>query len=328
MNLLGQDFESILAALADDGRDQWVDYLRGHLINVSESLHGDVPRWTRGLDVLNTYAPETACANLDQATVSVGADAAPAVTTEIVEALKLLHPWRKGPFRVHGVEINTEWRSDWKWARIEPHLAVLKDRRVLDIGCGNGYYLWRALGAGAKWALGVDPMHLFCMQFGLIQQAGGLSDSMAAVLPMTGEQLGATQGGFETVMSMGVLGHRRDPFGHLADLRNVLVPGGQLVLETLVVDGGHDTILVPDDRYARMRNVWFLPSPLALEAWLRRAGFKNVHTVDVTPTTIDEQRKTDWMTFDSLADALDPADATKTIEGLPAPVRAVVVAEG
>jgi tRNA (mo5U34)-methyltransferase len=75
-----------------------------------------------------------------------------------------------------------------------------------------------------------------------------------------------------------------------------------------------------------MRNVWFIPSTAMLENWLRRCGYRDIRTVDVTPTTIAEQRSTEWMTFESLADFLDPADTRLTIEGHPAPQRAVLVA--
>jgi tRNA (mo5U34)-methyltransferase len=74
-----------------------------------------------------------------------------------------------------------------------------------------------------------------------------------------------------------------------------------------------------------MRNVWFLPSVPALELWLRRAGFVDVRCVDVSTTTVEEQRGTEWMRFQSLSDFLDPADHSKTVEGLPAPRRAVIV---
>jgi tRNA (mo5U34)-methyltransferase len=126
---------------------------------------------------------------------------------------------------------------------------------------------------------------------------------------------------------MGVLYHRRSPIDHLIELRGALRPGGQLILETLVVDGDASRVLVPEGRYAKMRNVWFIPSPATLENWLRRCGYRDIRTVDVTPTTVGEQRSTEWMTFESLADFLDPADTRLTIEGHPAPQRAVVVAE-
>ncbi|OXE29836.1 hypothetical protein CA163_26525, partial [Vibrio parahaemolyticus] len=48
--------------------------------------------------------------------------------------------------------------------------------------------------------------------------------------------------------------------------------------------------------------------------------------VDENVTSVDEQRTTDWMTHNSLPDYLDPNDPSKTVEGYPAPRRAVLVA--
>ncbi|HBX73869.1 MAG TPA: tRNA 5-methoxyuridine(34)/uridine 5-oxyacetic acid(34) synthase CmoB, partial [Halieaceae bacterium] len=131
---------------------------------------------------------------------------------------------------------------------------------------------------------------------------------------------------FDSVFSMGVLYHRRSPMDHLQELRDCLRPGGQLILETLVIDGPLGATLVPEGRYARMGNVWFLPSPDTLMSWLRKLKFRDVALVDVSITTVEEQRQTEWMRFQSLADFLDPEDATRTIEGYPAPMRAVVTA--
>ncbi|WP_134627136.1 DUF1698 domain-containing protein, partial [Pseudomonas aeruginosa] len=96
--------------------------------------------------------------------------------------------------------------------------------------------------------------------------------------------------------------------------------------ETLVVEGDASTVLVPEDRYAQMRNVWFLPSVAALELWLRRAGFADARCVDVSLTSVEEQRSTEWMRFQSLPEFLDPQDRSRTVEGLPAPMRATLVA--
>ncbi len=47
---------------------------------------------------------------------------------------------------------------------------------------------------------------------------------------------------------------------------------------------------------------------------------------DVCVTTTEEQRRTEWMVTESLADFLDPNDRSKTVEGYPAPQRAVLIA--
>jgi tRNA (mo5U34)-methyltransferase len=172
--------------------------------------------------------------------------------------------------------------------------------------------------------VGVDPTQLFLMQFEMVRHCLGAHPLF--VLPLTLEQLPPTSKCFDTLFSMGVFYHRRSPFDHLFALRDRLRPGGELVLETLVIPGEQGEVLVPEDRYAKMRNVWFLPSVSTLVGWLQRAGFEEVGVVDVSPTTTAEQRATDWMRFESLRDFLDPDDPKRTIEGYPSPLRAILVA--
>jgi tRNA (mo5U34)-methyltransferase len=175
--------------------------------------------------------------------------------------------------------------------------------------------------------IGIDPSQKFLMQFEIMKHYA--PDYPIHLLPVGIEYLPDSfdQQGFDTVFSMGVLYHRKSPIEHLQHLKNLLRPGGQLVLETLVVNGDAKTVFVPPGRYAQMRNVWFLPSTDALELWLSRVGFKQIKTVDINQTSCQEQRATDWMTFHSLADYLDPHDLNKTLEGHPAPLRAVVIAD-
>ena len=205
-----------------------------------------------------------------------------------------------------------------------PHIASLKGRHVLDVGCGSGYHMWRMLGEEAELVVGIDPSALFLCQFTAIKQLAGNPDSIH-FLPLGIEELPKLER-FDTVFSMGVLYHRRSPIDHLFQLRDQLRDGGELVLETLIIDGGPNEVLVPGDRYAQMRNVWFIPSAAALVGWLEKCGFENVRIVDQSLTTTDEQRRTSWMRNDSLAEFLDPIDSTLTIEGHPAPKRAVLIA--
>ena len=232
-------------------------------------------------------------------------------------------PWRKGPFYLHDIHIDTEWRSDWKWDRVVPHIAPLKNRQVLDVGCGSGYHMWRMLGEDASGVYGIDPTQLFLIQFQAIKHFIGQRN--IHFLPLGIEDMQPLKA-FDTVFSMGVLYHRKDPMQFLTQLKDQLRKGGELVLETLVVDGDETTVLMAGERYAQMRNVWFLPSAKALMVWLERLGFENIRVVDINHTTLDEQRSTEWMETQSLKDFLDPADITRTIEGYPAPQRAVIVA--
>jgi tRNA (mo5U34)-methyltransferase len=246
---------------------------------------------------------------------------------EVRAWLKELMPWRKGPMTLGPTHINTEWRSDWKWARVAPHLA-LQDKRVLDVGGGNGYYAWRMLEAGAEEVTVIDPTRQFFYQHLALTRAlraccKALSAPPPTHLPLTLEAFELSAPLFDVVLSMGVLYHRREPLEHLRALKAHLREGGQLVLETLVHAG--EGLLEIKGRYANMRNMWALPSVALLTQWLAEAGMPDACCVDLTPTSTEEQRRTEWMTFYSLAEALNPQDPSRTIEGHPAPLRATLV---
>jgi tRNA (mo5U34)-methyltransferase len=319
------DYAPLFEALSGRGLGAWAERLREQLPQrFSASYHGDYPRWQALLERLPALPPRQRV--LDGSCIAVGAeDPDPPRRQALAELLRQFHPWRKGPYCIHGVRIDSEWRSDWKWDRLERAIAPLHGRLVLDVGCGNGYHCWRMAGAGAGLVLGIDPSLLYVMQFLAVQHFLRLAG--VQVLPLAVEDLAPEVAGFDTVFSMGVLAHRRSPLDHLMDLRRLLRPGGELVLETLVLEGPRERVLVPRDRYARMRNVWFIPSPDALLSWLVRCGFRQGRLVDVTATTPEEQRSTPWMRFQSLRDFLDPEDPTRTLEGYPAPLRGIFVAK-
>ena len=290
--------------------------------SMSEKRFGDLPRWRAALAALPSLKAETI--DLDTNAITASGQVDDGTRRELEAALRSLHPWRKGPFSLFGVDIDTEWRSDFKWDRLSGAIDPLEGRRVLDVGCGSGYHCWRMKGAGAAEVIGIDPTPLFVLQFKAIQHY--LNIDSVHVLPLALEQLPPKLKSFDTTFSMGVLYHRRSPMDHLTDLRDTLAPGGQLVLETLVVEGGEDTVFVPPDRYARMGNVWFLPSPAALMKWMSKTGFIDVELGDLNQTTVAEQRSTEWMTFYSLSNFLDSDDHNKTVEGHPAPRRAIITA--
>lgn len=304
----------------------WLDTLPAQLEQVEqENAHGKQGEWLAVLENLPELHPSSVDFNGSAVRIGTSEDVDAFGRERLLSSLQALIPWRKGPYQLFGIDIDTEWRSDWKWERILPHLSSLQDRLVLDVGCGSGYHLWRMYAAGAQAVIGIDPTLLFLTQFEVIKYYAG--EYPVWMLPLKSEDLpDLHQKGFDTVFSMGVLYHRRDPIGHLQELRRAMCTGGELVLETLVVEGDEHTALVPQDRYAKMRNVWFIPSVAMLQLWLQRVGFRDIRVVDITRTSVEEQRCTAWSKGESLVDFLDPDDPQRTIEGYPAPLRATVIA--
>jgi len=277
--------------------------------------HGDLPKWRAGLEALP--AVETGW-HIEDGILVAGK---PVEDPEaLAEKLKQLIPWRKGPLNLGGVAIDTEWRSDWKWNRIAPHVN-LKGQRVLDIGAGNGYFGWRMLADGAAQVVGCDPTLVFYMQYRAIEHFAG--ESMQLVLPLKFEQI-PPRADFDTVFSMGVLYHRKNPHEHLQRIRDHMSAKGTAVIETLIIPGTGDDELDPPERYANMCNVHHLPTEARLLRWMADAGFSNAGIVDVTATTFKEQRATEWMPFHSLVNAL-VEKGERTVEGFPPPLRAMVI---
>ena len=304
----------------------WLTTLRKEVQQtVTVEKHGNLPQWQNILENLPSIKAQHVDFNQPAILIGDVSECDDATRATLETQLRRLHPWRKGPFSVFGLHIDTEWRSDLKWDRLKNHISDLKGRTVLDVGCGSGYHCWRMAGAGAKLVVGLEPMMIYNTQFLALNHF--LNQNTVHLLPFPLETMRKELKAFDSVFSMGVLYHRRSPFDHLYELKSALRSGGELILETLVVDGDLHTVFVPEGRYAKMRNVWCIPSCDTLASWLKRIGFKNIRCIDVSVTTPEEQRVTNWMNYESLADFLDPNDATLTIEGDPAPKRAIFIAQ-
>ncbi len=310
------------------GLTAWLDELRQLIKDKHQyitQIDGKGKRYSGVIERLFEASPSSCDFESDGVRIGVAEDLSPQQQAELREILHLLDPWRKGPFKLFGIDIDSEWVSSRKWQRVKGQIAPLRGRKVLDIGCSNGYYLYRMAADEPQFLLGVEPYLTFYFQHLLLQHFSKLPDLYC--LPIKFEELPEFKRYFDTVFSMGVLYHRRSPLDSLVEMHRCLRPGGELVLETLIIEGAEELCLSPKKRYAKMNNVFFLPSVSCLTNWLERTGFTNVHCIDITRTTSAEQRETEWIQTESLQDFLDPADQSRTVEGYPAPLRAIFIAE-
>ena len=262
---------------------------------------------------------------IDHVTIGSADDLTEAQHETIRSAISALQPWRKGPFRLFGNEIDAEWRSNLKWDRVLPALGNLHGRKILDVGCGNGYYMFRAAHHNPSAVVGIDPSVPFFLSFELMQRYLQLEHMQYERLGV--EHLDVFDQAFDVALCMGIVYHHRSPIPILNRLLKTLRVGGRAIIESQTIPGEGSMALFPEERYAKARNVYFMPTKDCLINWVRRAGFKNVELVDHTKVTPAEQRSTELMAYESLRDFLDPNDENLTVEGYPAPYRTIVRGE-
>jgi len=241
---------------------------------------------------------------------------------QIEQTARLMLPWRKGPFQINTLLIDSEWQSQIKYNLLEPYFN-LNDKIVGDIGCNNGYYLFRMLTHKPKKLIGFDPSAIYYSQFQFIDHFVQ-SDIVYELLGV--EHVEFYEHTFDVLFCLGVLYHRADPVGMLKSLFKGLNKGGELILDTFMIDGEEEICLTPKDRYSKIPNIYFVPTVNALKNWCYRAGFSHVEVLETMVTESNEQRKTEWIETQSLEDFLDPDDPTKTVEGYAAPKRVYIKA--
>ncbi|RUM65580.1 MAG: tRNA 5-methoxyuridine(34)/uridine 5-oxyacetic acid(34) synthase CmoB [Sulfurospirillum sp.] len=239
---------------------------------------------------------------------------------ELVDLAKMLKPWRKGPFEIFGTKIDSEWQSNIKYNLLSKYFD-LEGKSVADIGCNNGYYMFRFLKNSPKKIVGFDPSPLYKSQFDFINHfiKSDITYEMLGI-----EHLEFYEEKFDTIFCLGVLYHRSDPISSLKSLKKSLSCGGELFLDTFIIDGNEDIALTPKNRYSKIPNIYFIPTVNALKNWCLRAGFKEFTLLEIKKTTNNEQRKTDWIKGESLENFLNPSDPNYTVEGYPAPKRAYI----
>ncbi len=254
--------------------------------------------------------------------ITIEAEISPIQHERIYTLARALRPWRKGPFRLFDILIESEWNSAIKYNLLRPYLN-LRNRCVADIGCNNGYYMFRMLAESPRKIVGFDPSPLFMTQFQFIDR---FVDSGIVYELLGVEHAPWYEEKFDVIFCLGVLYHRSDPIATLKALKKSLNENGELFLDTFMIEGEEEVALCPQKTYSKIPNVYFIPTIPALRNWCERAGFGDVEILHITKTGTDEQRATDWILGESLEHFLDPQNPDLTVEGYPAPRRVYIKA--
>jgi len=238
---------------------------------------------------------------------------------QVKAAMQAFMPWRKGPFSVFGIDIDAEWRSERKWQRLLPMLPDLEGKIIADIGCNNGYYMFRMAPYRPKMVLGLEPsmQHYYCFK-----ALNSMAGQEALHIDLLGvEHLSLFPDCFDVLFLMGIIYHRASPIDVLRDIYQALRPGGTLLLESQAIPGEEPIALFPDKTYAKAPGTYFIPTGHCLRLWMEKAGFDQVELFCQHSMSSEEQRSTEWMIFESYSDFIDPQQPELTVEGYPAPQR-------
>lgn len=240
---------------------------------------------------------------------------------EILALAKELKPWRKGPFKINDLFIDTEWQSFIKFNILKPFMNEISQKCVADIGCNNGYYMFKMLEFNPTKLIGFDPSIKYRLQFEFI--------NALAKTPIKYELLGVEDLPnytlkFDVIFCLGVIYHRSDPIKMLKDLKAGLNKNGVVFLDTMYIEDEREIALVPHKTYSKIPNIYFIPSISALKNWCERVGFKKFEVLATKKTDENEQRKTEWIDSFSLENFLNSKDKNLTIEGYEAPKRVYV----
>lgn len=244
------------------------------------------------------------------------------------QLIEELIPWRKGYYDLFSTRINSEWDSLIKWNYIsqiiEQIIGGIKDKVVCDLGCNNGYFMFKLLSSSPALIVGLDPVFRYYLQYFLLTTFLRPSLSSLAFLLMGYKSLDYFESSFDLVLCLGILYHHPQPIEILKLIKQSLKPQGKIIIDSQGIDREDSFSLIPEKTYTGKKGFWFLPSPQALINWVKRAGFTKVEIIKKTTIQKEEQQKTIHSPFDSLREGMK---GKKTIEGYPSPIRIYLVAE-
>ena len=129
----------------------WADKLPQQIQKgFSHERFGDLRNWEVQLKSLPNISYNSISLDSNRVSAKTDIPLSNLETEKLQATLQKMHPWRKGPYELFGLHIDTEWRSDWKWDRLKNEIEPLQHKRVLDVGCGTGTLSMFASKAGAK----------------------------------------------------------------------------------------------------------------------------------------------------------------------------------
>ena len=320
----------MLSNLNHDYLDKWKDFIEADHLNpilLDRDLwltRDSVKEYSEILD--KTPSIQTNHFKIKDGWVEIGTpdEITPIERENLVQCLLSLAPWRKGPFRLFGIEVDAEWRSDWKWERLAGKVDSLKHKKICDIGCNNGYYLFQMLSQEPAFLLGIDPIPKLFFQYQIFRKYLKAPQIYFEYLGV--EQLMHFKKLFDVVFCMGILYHRKNPLETLMHIRESMAPNGQLIIESAGIPGEESIALFPESSYGKAKNIFFMPTVACMKSWLLKSGFKEVEVIYAGALTFEEQRKTEWCQYQTLEDFTSADDHTKTIEGYPSPIRMILTA--
>ena len=294
------DFDQITSILQE--RNHWLD-------------RKDSAVFKKALSKISEFKSSSNDYSSDAVILGKPSDITDSMRIELIRVMNAFIPWRKGPFQLFGEELDSEWRSDFKWNRVKEKAGPLTGKRILDIGCNNGYFLFRMLEQNPELAMGVDPMHRLKYQFEFLKY---LSQDPRPQMEMLGwEHVSLFNSFFDVAFCMGIIYHHPDPLHVLKNTLSCLKPGGTAIIETLGIPGMEPVSLFVPDRYMNIRNTFFIPTESCFKNWMIRAGFSDVTVFYNEVLSVNEQRTTHFCPVPSLADFLDPQNQELTMEGFP-----------
>jgi len=282
-------------------------------------------RYREPFEGLQQFPAKSVDCDADWVKIGTSKELTEAEQKQVKSYLRTFIPWRKGPFSIFGIDVDSEWQSQRKWQRLIDYLPDMRGKIVADIGCSNGYYMFRMTPHKPEIVIGFEPsvQHYYC--FKALNSMAGINNLHIDLLGV--EHLSLFPECFDVLFLMGIIYHRSSPVECLRDIFASLRPGGTLILESQALPGESEIALFPEKTYAKVPGTYFVPTGNCLKNWLARAGFTDIDIFCQHPMSSIEQRRTDWMTFESYADFTDPTDSSKTVEGYPAPDRVFIRAQ-